>query len=85
MKAKQSGINLPPDLSNGAAMSPVKEARARRKRIDVRTDLDKMNDLEVEKLTVLGSGGFCNASKELFNYLFSIIISKYSYFGTIFV
>ena len=48
-------------------MSPVKEAKACRKRIDVRTDLDKMNDLGVEKLTVLVRRGFCNASIELFN------------------
>jgi len=55
-------------------MSPVKEAKACRKLIDVRTDLDRMNDLGVEKLTVLVSRGFCNASKKLFNYLFFIII-----------
>ena len=66
-------------------MSPVKEAKARRKRIDGRTGLDKMNDQGVEKLTVLGGWGYCNTFKELFNYLFSILILKYGYFGTIIV
>ena len=55
-------------------MSPVKEPKAGRKIIDVRTDLDKLNDLGVEKLTVLVRRGFCNAATELFNYLFSIVI-----------
>ena len=56
-KAKLSGISPPSDLSNVGAMSPAKEAKACRKLTDVRTDLDKMNDLIVEKLTVLLSRG----------------------------
>ena len=66
-------------------MNPVKEAKVRSKIIEVRTDLDKMNDLGVEKLTVLVSRGFCNASKKLFNCLFFIVILKNSHFGTKFV
>ena len=66
-------------------MNPVKEDKARSKIIDVRTNLDKMNDLGVEKLTVLVNTGYFNASKQIFNYLFFIIILKNSYFGTIFV
>ncbi len=63
-------------------MSPVKEADACRKFIDVRTDLDRMNDLGVEKLTVLLSLGFCNDSKLIFNYLLFIIILQNDHFGT---
>ena len=66
-------------------MNPVKEDKERRKIIYIRTDLDNMNDLGVEKLTVLVSKGLCKDSKELFNYLFFIIILKNSLFGTKFV
>jgi hypothetical protein len=41
-------------------MNPVKEDKVCRKIIDVRADIDKMDDLGVEKLTVLMSREFSN-------------------------